>query len=150
MNLSKYYRFYFCKARLDNSGMRFYYTQNLRKYDIGVITLGTDNKKTDITIPPQIEDLKFSSVCYPECTSVSNSSVKLSQLFYFNINIIKHQKKNYIDNFLCYFYKHILKFIIFSSSFPINIWKKISIKNLYLIDLKYLRWRFSGYIFFNW
>lgn len=58
--------------RRDSSGVRLYYTPNLRKYDVGVITLGTPGEITqgiDIVIPPRVENFKVTSTCYPECTT---------------------------------------------------------------------------------
>lgn len=58
------------KARLDNSGIRLYLTPNLRKDDIGVLTFGAGSSPWDLQMPPQINDIMFTSACYPECFDV--------------------------------------------------------------------------------
>lgn len=58
--------------RVDSSGLRLYFTPKLRQHELGILTVGTDTSFIDITIPPQIEGLKFTSNCHQECTSVSN------------------------------------------------------------------------------
>jgi dopamine beta-monooxygenase len=57
------------KGRLDNSGVRYYVTPTLRKYDLGLMTLGGMgmNGPLSFTVPPLADSLTFTSICYPEC-----------------------------------------------------------------------------------
>ena len=53
----------------DESGMRFYLTENLRQFDAGIMELGlvyTDR----MAIPPQQNKFPLSGHCLPECTAV--------------------------------------------------------------------------------
>ena len=59
---------------VDQSGMRFFVTKNLRPYDAGIMELGlvyTDK----MAIPPNMDSFSLSGYCLPECTAV----VRLSQ-----------------------------------------------------------------------
>ena len=53
---------------VDNSGIRFYYTEELRKYDLGLLTLGAAGNPTSIQIPPKSNKFISYSTCYPKCT----------------------------------------------------------------------------------
>ena len=53
--------------RADNSGLRFYHTTNLRKYDAGVMSVGMDPSWRHI-IPPGQERVISEGHCVEECT----------------------------------------------------------------------------------
>ncbi|OXA62477.1 Tyramine beta-hydroxylase [Folsomia candida] len=54
---------------IDSSGMEFWVTEKLRKYDAGVIELGLEY--TDkMAIPPSQEGFLLTGICNEECTSV--------------------------------------------------------------------------------
>ena len=58
---------------LDQSGMRFLVTKNLRPYDAGIMELGlvyTDK----MAIPPKMESFSLTGYCLPECTAVVRPS----------------------------------------------------------------------------
>ena len=60
----------------DESGMRFYLTENLRQFDAGIMELGlvyTDR----MAIPPHQEKFPLSGHCLPECTAVVRHLNKL-------------------------------------------------------------------------
>ncbi len=56
---------------IDNSGIKLYFTETLRTYDLGLLVLGSDFTPVSIQIPPQSQNTVFTSTCYPECTEVS-------------------------------------------------------------------------------
>ena len=56
---------------IDNSGIKFYYTQKLRKYDLGLMLLGSQFNSLALQIPPKSNKYTFTSTCYPQCTEVS-------------------------------------------------------------------------------
>ena len=60
------------KDRFDNTIVRFYYTKQLRKYELGLMGLGTDpaSEPLHIIIPPQAEEIMYTSFCYSDCTEV--------------------------------------------------------------------------------
>lgn len=53
---------------VDSSGIQLVYTHSLRKHELGMLTLGTDNSALSIQIPPLTDSLKLTSICYDECT----------------------------------------------------------------------------------
>ena len=55
---------------VDDSGIKLYFTENLRKHDIGLLKLGSMGNPLDIHIPPKSKRLQLKSICYPECTDV--------------------------------------------------------------------------------
>ncbi|XP_012275259.1 tyramine beta-hydroxylase isoform X2 [Orussus abietinus] len=56
-------------GHVDSSGMRFFLTKNLRKYDAGIIELGLEY--TDkMAIPPKQESFTLTGHCITECTGV--------------------------------------------------------------------------------
>ena len=53
---------------MDDSGMRFYVTQDLRQFDAGIMELGlvyTDR----MAIPPNQINFPLHGYCLPECTA---------------------------------------------------------------------------------
>ena len=52
---------------IDSSGLRFYYTKQVRKYDAGVIMVGAD-VSTSLIIPPKQTDWEINGYCSAECT----------------------------------------------------------------------------------
>lgn len=56
---------------VDNSGVKLYFTEQLREHDLGVLLLGIDGNYLSLQIPPKTDDIEFSGICYPECTEVS-------------------------------------------------------------------------------
>ena len=57
------------KGRVDNSGIKFYVTPTLRKYDLDLMVLGNMgmNGLLSFTVPPLTDSITFKSICYPEC-----------------------------------------------------------------------------------
>ena len=56
---------------IDDSGLRLYFTHQLRAYDLGVLTLGVEGSLSSLQIPPKSNNLTFTSICYDKCTDVS-------------------------------------------------------------------------------
>lgn len=54
-------------GRFDSSGIRFYATPTLRKYDLGLLTFGVNGNQKSIQIPAQTDELKIKEICYPQC-----------------------------------------------------------------------------------
>ena len=52
---------------IDSSGLRFYYTKRLRKYDAGVLVVGAfvDDR---LTIPPKETNWEINGFCSEDCT----------------------------------------------------------------------------------
>ncbi len=71
--------------RVDNSGIRLYLTPNLRKHDVGILSFGTGSQFWDLQMPPKINEIMFTSVCYPECFDVilklKNLSLLLKKIY---------------------------------------------------------------------
>lgn len=61
---------FFYAGLIDNSGIRYYYTKTLRRFDIGVLEVGV-TYSPNLVIPPQEEDFEWNGLCLPSCTSVS-------------------------------------------------------------------------------
>lgn len=71
------------EGMIDSSGLRFYYTKQLRKYDAGVFQIGAA-VSSSMTIPPGQEDWETSGFCSADCTK---ESLKGSQLPKGGINV---------------------------------------------------------------
>ena len=58
---------FFFSGMIDSSGLRFYYTKQLRKYDAGVLFVGAfvDYR---LTIPPKETNWQINGFCSEECT----------------------------------------------------------------------------------
>ncbi|RNA04066.1 dopamine beta-hydroxylase [Brachionus plicatilis] len=56
------------KNHREKSGLKFKFTKNLRKYDLGVLSIAVPTNQLDIVIPPRTDSVKLTSICYPECT----------------------------------------------------------------------------------
>lgn len=54
---------------IDNSGMRFFYTSRLRKYDAGVLEVGLEYSDR-MAIPPGQPNFELTGYCTPECTDL--------------------------------------------------------------------------------
>ena len=52
---------------IDSSGLRFYYTKQLRKYDAGVLQVGP-SVTTTLVIPPNVTNWQINGFCSEECT----------------------------------------------------------------------------------
>ena len=62
---------------IDNSGMRVYFTDKLRTYNMGTTTLGYAMRK--ISLPPKQTSLVVSDTCSSKCTNkIPNSGINLS------------------------------------------------------------------------
>lgn len=59
----------------DNSGVRYYLTKNLRKTEIGVMTIGAGASWVAILIPPLIEKYKLDFHCSRNCLNVNVNSI---------------------------------------------------------------------------
>jgi hypothetical protein len=64
----------FCNEldRTDSSGIKFYLGNELRQYDLGYLTLGTESDATGLAIPPRMDRLVVDSYCPALVTQVSN------------------------------------------------------------------------------
>ncbi|KAI1289348.1 Dopamine beta-hydroxylase [Halotydeus destructor] len=58
---------------VDSSGIRFYYVERLRKYDIGILELGLEYTDKN-SIPPGHQGFELSGYCVSECTRTSLAS----------------------------------------------------------------------------
>ncbi|CAF0807769.1 unnamed protein product [Adineta ricciae] len=63
-----------CTNCQDSSGLRFYVTDALRKYDIGYLTFGTDTDALSLTIPPQVETFSVDTYCPASATALFPAS----------------------------------------------------------------------------
>ncbi|CAF3680380.1 unnamed protein product [Rotaria sp. Silwood1] len=54
--------------RTDSSGIRFYIGKELRQYDLGYLTLGTDSIAAALAIPPKVERFIVDSYCSANVT----------------------------------------------------------------------------------
>ena len=52
---------------IDNSGMRLFYTDRLRKFDAGIIEIGLEYTDKN-SIPPRQDEFVLSGHCLGECT----------------------------------------------------------------------------------
>lgn len=53
----------------DQSGIRFYLTENLRKTEIGIFTIGATSTWNGISIPPKAQNFKLEYSCRMDCTN---------------------------------------------------------------------------------
>ncbi|CAF4045322.1 unnamed protein product, partial [Rotaria sp. Silwood1] len=53
----------------DSSGVRFYISNQLRQYDIGYLTFGTDIRSTSLAIPPNVQNFIVDSYCPRNATT---------------------------------------------------------------------------------
>jgi hypothetical protein len=60
----------FVKNLHDESGVRLYFTQNLRKTEIGLFTLGSTSHWDGIIIPPNVPNFKLETSCRSDCLNV--------------------------------------------------------------------------------
>ena len=52
--------------RMDSSGLKFYYTENLRKYDAYALTLGS-TFDFRLIVPPNLNRIQTTAHCDPKC-----------------------------------------------------------------------------------
>ncbi|CAF3441100.1 unnamed protein product [Rotaria sp. Silwood1] len=57
-------------GRHDSSGIQFYIGEELRQYDVGYLTLGTESNPGAIVIPPQASEFVVDAFCTPKATEV--------------------------------------------------------------------------------
>ena len=53
-----------------SSGVRLYVTNKLRQEELGILSIGSGTFYYDLQIPPQTQNIQFTSACYPECIDV--------------------------------------------------------------------------------
>ena len=73
-------------GRSDSSGVRFYYTPNLRQYDAGVYSVG-DAVTTFMAIPPKQESWLTIGYCPKECNQVIRRRTHYQLMAYRHIYI---------------------------------------------------------------
>ena len=61
---------YLKKGIIDQSGIRIYYTPELRQYDAGIMEVGLEYNAKN-SIPPKIDAFRISGYCASECTRAS-------------------------------------------------------------------------------
>ena len=66
-------------GRKDNSGLRFYYTSNIRKYDAGVLGIG-EASLPYFVIPPKQKTWMTVGYCPKECSQVRCKCIICSRL----------------------------------------------------------------------
>lgn len=54
----------------DNSGIRFYLSNQLRQYDLGFLTFGATSIPLSIAIPPHVDKFIVDSYCPRNATQV--------------------------------------------------------------------------------
>ena len=64
--------YFFIQDVHDESGVRYYLTKNLRKTEIGVMTIGAGASWVGILIPPLVEKFKLDFHCSKNCLNVTN------------------------------------------------------------------------------
>ena len=52
----------------DDSGVRIYFTRQLREFDLGLMTIGTGLDASNIQMPPKVDSITYNTICHPECT----------------------------------------------------------------------------------
>jgi hypothetical protein len=62
------------KNIVDDSGVKLYFTRQLRQHDLGLLTLGTEGTASSLQIPPKSNDFISSSICDSFCTNVRKST----------------------------------------------------------------------------
>ncbi len=54
--------------RIDNSGLRFYFGNKLRQYDLGLFTIGAQVSSLSLAIPPKVNNFIVDSYCPAEAS----------------------------------------------------------------------------------
>ncbi|XP_039261999.2 DBH-like monooxygenase protein 1 homolog isoform X2 [Styela clava] len=72
----------------DSSGVRFYYTENLRKYDAGIITLSQSIQ--GIFIPPNAKRFRINAHCSNECFSQGFDDTDFEETTVFSVTLHGH------------------------------------------------------------
>ncbi|CAF3621444.1 unnamed protein product [Rotaria sp. Silwood1] len=65
----------------DSSGIRFYISNQLRQYDIGYLTFGTDIMATSLAIPPNVQNFIVDSYCPINATNIPKSGITVISAF---------------------------------------------------------------------
>ena len=65
----KYAYFSYLVGTVDSSGLRFYYTDKVRKYDAGTFLLGHSLWWPPLTIPPKAKSFSVDAYCAKSCTN---------------------------------------------------------------------------------
>jgi hypothetical protein len=55
----------------DGSGLKLYFSSNLRANDMGLLSVGANDVQLSLQLPPNAKSLSFSTTCYPDCTKVN-------------------------------------------------------------------------------
>ena len=55
---------------LDNSGVKLFFTEELRTFDYGILMLGSFENRFSHKIPPKSKNFIFDTICHFECTEV--------------------------------------------------------------------------------
>ena len=58
------------RGRTDNSGIKLLLTDKLKKTEIGLLIVNSLTNMGSIQVPPKMESMKISSMCYSGCTNV--------------------------------------------------------------------------------
>lgn len=65
----------------DNSGIRFYLGDELRQYDLGYLTLGTESNPGAIAIPPHVDHFIIDAFCPSKATEVTKQMMNSNFFF---------------------------------------------------------------------
>ena len=57
--------------RVDSTTLDFIFTKKLRKHDLGILILSSVDGFLGIQIPPKMDEIKFTTTCYPDCSTVN-------------------------------------------------------------------------------
>jgi dopamine beta-monooxygenase len=57
------------KSFKDNSGLRIFYTNKLRKYRMGIVITGKDVYDPEMYLPPGNKNITITDMCYANCTN---------------------------------------------------------------------------------
>ena len=57
-------------GRKDSSGVKLLLTDKLRTTEIGLLVVSAMSSMAGIQIPPKMDNMKISSMCYSGCTNV--------------------------------------------------------------------------------
>nr|XP_039261995.1 DBH-like monooxygenase protein 1 homolog [Styela clava]XP_039261997.1 DBH-like monooxygenase protein 1 homolog [Styela clava] len=73
---------------IDSSGVRFYYTENLRKYDAGLLTISQSIQ--GIFVPPNAERFRINGYCSNECFSQGFDGTDVEETTVFSVTLHGH------------------------------------------------------------
>lgn len=66
-------------GRVDSSGIKFFYTRKLRRYDAGCVELGLEYTPK-MAIPPRMDRFQLSGNCITSCTQAVRDVVKTPRI----------------------------------------------------------------------